>query len=74
LTILFNAVFLASKNEVLFVTNEAVDDCKPYFRNIMDMRENLGVFVVALIDKEVWVMNVVPVNSSNTLKVSMIEA
>jgi hypothetical protein len=44
------------------------------FRNIMDMRENLGVFVVVLIDKEVWVMNVVPVNASNTLKVSMIEA
>ena len=69
-----NAVFLASNNEVLFVTNEVVDDCKPYFRNIMDMRENLSVFVVTLIDKEVWVMNVVPINASNTLKVSMIEA
>lgn len=39
------------------------------FRNIMDLRANLGGFAAALIDKDVWVMNVVPVNASNTLKV-----
>jgi hypothetical protein len=38
------------------------------FRNIMDMRENPGGFVAAIIEKEFWVMNVVLVNASNTLK------
>lgn len=38
-------------------------------RNIMDMRSNLGGFGASLIDKEVWVMNVVPVNESSKLKI-----
>ena len=41
------------------------NDC---FRNIMNMRENLGGFAYGLIDIYDWVMNVVPVIGSNTLK------
>ena len=33
------------------------------------MRENISGFTSGLSDKDVWVMNVVPVNGSNTLKV-----
>ncbi|KAL6518784.1 hypothetical protein OROHE_017537 [Orobanche hederae] len=39
------------------------------FRNIMDMNSNLGGFAAALKDKDVWVMNVAPVNASVTLKI-----
>ena len=39
------------------------------FRNIMDMNSNLGGFSAAVKDKEVWVMNVAPVNSSSKLKI-----
>ncbi|PSR87543.1 Methyltransferase [Actinidia chinensis var. chinensis] len=39
------------------------------FRNIMDMNSNLGGFAAAVKDKEVWVMNVAPVNSSSKLKI-----
>uniref|UniRef100_A0A0D6R8L2 Methyltransferase n=1 Tax=Araucaria cunninghamii TaxID=56994 RepID=A0A0D6R8L2_ARACU len=39
------------------------------FRNIMDMKANLGGFAAALKEKDVWVMNAVPENSQNTLKV-----
>ncbi|KAK6138393.1 hypothetical protein DH2020_027867 [Rehmannia glutinosa] len=38
------------------------------FRNIMDMNSNLGGFAAALKDKDVWVMNVAPVNASVRLK------
>ncbi|XP_031479426.1 probable methyltransferase PMT9 isoform X1 [Nymphaea colorata] len=38
-------------------------------RNIMDMNAKLGGFAAALKDKDVWVMNVVPVNQSDTLKI-----
>ncbi|KAM0941881.1 putative S-adenosyl-L-methionine-dependent methyltransferase [Dioscorea sansibarensis] len=38
-------------------------------RNIMDMKANLGSFAAALKDKDVWVMNVVPADGPNTLKV-----
>jgi len=37
-------------------------------RNIMDMRANMGSFAAALRDKDVWVMNVVPEDGPNTLK------
>ncbi|KAI3474936.1 hypothetical protein Pfo_030247 [Paulownia fortunei] len=39
------------------------------FRNIMDMNSNLGGFATALKDKDVWVMNVAPVNASVILKI-----
>ncbi|XAR51930.1 Sarcosine/dimethylglycine N-methyltransferase [Bertholletia excelsa] len=39
------------------------------FRNIMDMNSNLGGFAAALKDKDVWVMNVAPVNASSRLKI-----
>ncbi|KAL9671803.1 hypothetical protein QQ045_009376 [Rhodiola kirilowii] len=39
------------------------------FRNIMDMNSNLGGFAAALIEKDVWVMNVAPVNASARLKI-----
>ena len=39
------------------------------FRNIMDMNSNLGGFAAAVKDKDVWVMNVAPVNSSSKLKI-----
>eukprot|EP01018_Ginkgo_biloba_P030228 Gb_17864 [translate_table: standard] len=39
------------------------------FRNIMDMKANLGAFAAALRDKDVWVMNVVPESGPNTLKI-----
>lgn len=42
---------------------------KNSFRNIMDMNSNLGGFAAALKDKDVWVMNVAPVNSSSRLKI-----
>ncbi|XP_010251021.1 PREDICTED: probable methyltransferase PMT9 isoform X1 [Nelumbo nucifera] len=42
---------------------------KDSFRNIMDMDANLGGFGAALNDKDVWVMNVAPVNESSKLKI-----
>ena len=42
---------------------------KDSFRNIMDMNSNLGGFAAALKDKDVWVMNVAPVNASAKLKI-----
>ncbi|KAG4192329.1 hypothetical protein ERO13_A07G149700v2 [Gossypium hirsutum] len=39
------------------------------FRNVMDMKANLGSFAAALSNKEVWVMNVVPEDGPNTLKI-----
>ncbi|KAI3885050.1 hypothetical protein MKW98_002442 [Papaver atlanticum] len=39
------------------------------FRNIIDMKSNLGGFAAALKDKDVWVMNVAPVNESSKLKI-----
>eukprot|EP00262_Sarcandra_glabra_P004239 TRINITY_DN1519_c4_g1_i1.p1 TRINITY_DN1519_c4_g1~~TRINITY_DN1519_c4_g1_i1.p1 ORF type:complete len:626 (+),score=88.56 TRINITY_DN1519_c4_g1_i1:223-2100(+) len=42
---------------------------KNTFRNIMDMKSNLGGFAAALKDKDVWVMNVVSVNESSNLKI-----
>ncbi|KAG9154853.1 hypothetical protein Leryth_023913 [Lithospermum erythrorhizon] len=38
-------------------------------RNVMDMKANLGSFAAALKDKNVWVMNVVPEDGPNTLKI-----
>ncbi|EPS59776.1 hypothetical protein M569_15028, partial [Genlisea aurea] len=38
-------------------------------RNVMDMKANLGSFAAALKDKDVWVMNVVPEDGPNTLKI-----
>ncbi|XP_039136162.1 probable methyltransferase PMT3 [Dioscorea cayenensis subsp. rotundata] len=38
-------------------------------RNVMDMRASLGSFAAALKDKPVWVMNVVPEDGPNTLKI-----
>lgn len=35
----------------------------------MDMKANLGSFAAALKDKDVWVMNVVPEDGPNTLKI-----
>ncbi|PQQ18092.1 putative methyltransferase PMT3 [Prunus yedoensis var. nudiflora] len=37
-------------------------------RNVMDMKSNMGSFAAALKDKDVWVMNVVPEDGPNTLK------
>ncbi|KAK7817346.1 putative methyltransferase pmt8 [Quercus suber] len=37
-------------------------------RNLMDMKANMGSFGAALKDKDVWVMNVVPEDGPNTLK------
>ena len=34
----------------------------------MDMKANMGSFGAALKDKDVWVMNVVPEDGPNTLK------
>ena len=34
----------------------------------MDMKANMGSFAAALNDKDVWVMNVVPEDGPNTLK------
>lgn len=34
----------------------------------MDMKTNMGSFAAALKDKDVWVMNVVPEDGPNTLK------
>lgn len=39
------------------------------FRNIMDMTANFGGFAASLVNKHVWVMNVVPVNESSKLKI-----
>ncbi|KAK4281301.1 hypothetical protein QN277_012816 [Acacia crassicarpa] len=39
------------------------------FRNVMDMKANMGSFAAALKDKDIWVMNVVPENGPNTLKI-----
>ena len=36
--------------------------------NLMDMKANLGSFAAALKGKDVWVMNVVPEDGPNTLK------
>uniref|UniRef100_A0A1D1ZBZ3 Methyltransferase n=1 Tax=Anthurium amnicola TaxID=1678845 RepID=A0A1D1ZBZ3_9ARAE len=38
-------------------------------RNLMDMKANLGSFAAALLDKGVWVMNVVPEDGQQTLKI-----
>nr|GLL41179.1 probable methyltransferase PMT3 [Ipomoea trifida] len=38
-------------------------------RNIMDMKANLGSFAAALKEKDVWVMNAVPEDGPNTLKI-----
>ncbi|XP_074316640.1 putative methyltransferase PMT3 [Silene latifolia] len=38
-------------------------------RNLMDMNANMGSFAAALNDKPVWVMNVVPEDGPNTLKI-----
>ncbi|KAJ7972636.1 S-adenosyl-L-methionine-dependent methyltransferases superfamily protein [Quillaja saponaria] len=38
-------------------------------RNLMDMKANLGSFAAALKNKDVWVMNVVPEDGANTLKI-----
>ena len=38
-------------------------------RNVMDMKANLGSFGAALKSKDVWVMNVAPVNASSRLKI-----
>ncbi|KAM1684389.1 hypothetical protein TB2_035148 [Malus domestica] len=38
-------------------------------RNVMDMKANLGSFAGALRNKDVWVMNVVPEDGPNTLKI-----
>ncbi|KAJ3682347.1 hypothetical protein LUZ60_014920 [Juncus effusus] len=37
-------------------------------RNVMDMKAHMGSFAAALKDKPVWVMNVVPQDGLNTLK------
>lgn len=37
-------------------------------RNVMDMKAHMGSFAAALKDKDVWVMNVVPEDGPNTLK------
>ncbi|KAF8408332.1 hypothetical protein HHK36_007481 [Tetracentron sinense] len=42
---------------------------KNSFRNIMDMKSNLGGFAAALKEKDVWVMNVAPVNESSKLNI-----
>ncbi|CAK9180433.1 unnamed protein product [Ilex paraguariensis] len=42
---------------------------KNSFRNVMDMNANLGGFAAALKDKDVWVMNVAPINASSRLKI-----
>ncbi|XP_073100455.1 probable methyltransferase PMT9 isoform X2 [Elaeis guineensis] len=42
---------------------------KDSFRNVMDMRANLGGFAASLANKDVWVMNVVPVTESGKLKI-----
>ncbi|KAL5718040.1 hypothetical protein ACHQM5_010981 [Ranunculus cassubicifolius] len=39
------------------------------FRNIMDMKSNLGGFAAAFKDIDVWVMNVAPVTESSKLKI-----
>jgi Putative S-adenosyl-L-methionine-dependent methyltransferase len=38
-------------------------------RNVMDMKAHLGSFAAALKDKPVWVMNVIPRDGLNTLKI-----
>lgn len=38
-------------------------------RNVMDMKANMGSFAAALKDKDVWVMNAVPEDGPNTLKI-----
>ncbi|KAK0581862.1 hypothetical protein LWI29_018892 [Acer saccharum] len=38
-------------------------------RNLMDMKAHMGSFAGALKNKDVWVMNVVPENGPNTLKI-----
>ncbi|KAK7243086.1 hypothetical protein RIF29_37870 [Crotalaria pallida] len=38
-------------------------------RNVMDMKANMGSFGAALRGKDVWVMNVVPHDGPNTLKI-----
>lgn len=42
---------------------------KNSIRNVMDMNSELGGFAAALIDKDVWVMNVAPVHASAKLKI-----
>lgn len=38
-------------------------------RNVMDMKANMGSFAGALNDMDIWVMNVVPEDGPNTLKI-----
>ncbi|OMP03059.1 putative S-adenosyl-L-methionine-dependent methyltransferase protein [Corchorus capsularis] len=38
-------------------------------RNLMDMKAHMGSFAAALNNKDVWVMNVVPEDGPNTLKI-----
>lgn len=38
-------------------------------RNVMDMKASMGSFAAALKDKDVWVMNVVPQDGPNSLKI-----
>lgn len=38
-------------------------------RNLMDMKANMGSFAAALKNRKVWVMNVVPEDGPNTLKI-----
>ncbi|XP_020081935.1 probable methyltransferase PMT9 isoform X2 [Ananas comosus] len=42
---------------------------KDLFRNVMDMRANVGGFAASLTNKDVWVMNVVPAVESGKLKI-----
>ncbi|XP_068665249.1 probable methyltransferase PMT9 [Aristolochia californica] len=42
---------------------------KNSFRNVMDMNANLGGFAASFKDKDAWVMNVIPSNSSSRLKI-----
>ncbi|KAF5757212.1 putative S-adenosyl-L-methionine-dependent methyltransferase [Helianthus annuus] len=44
---------------------------KDSIRNVMDMNSNLGGFVAALKEKDVWVMNVALVNTSSKLNLSV---
>lgn len=38
-------------------------------RNIMDLKAHIGSFAASLKNEDVWVMNVVPENGPNTLKI-----
>lgn len=38
-------------------------------RNVMDMNANLGSFSTAMNNKDVWVMNVLPIHAIDRLKI-----